>query len=66
MNDPAAFARVGLVLPVVLERRVKVLPCVCGGTVRADVRSPEAGVRSHNSSKRHRAYRAGLIEWLES
>lgn len=58
MTQAADFARVGLVLPRVLEHAVHIRPCACGGQVRADIRFPADGVRRHNATKRHLAWRA--------
>lgn len=35
----------------------KTLPCVCGGLVTADIECPAAGVREHQKTARHRAWR---------
>jgi hypothetical protein len=32
-------------------------PCACGGVVIADEADPEVGVRAHQASPRHRAWR---------
>lgn len=57
-HSAAAFERVGLTVPRVLDHAVQVRPCACGGTVRADVRFPVDGVSRHNRSKAHEAWRA--------
>jgi hypothetical protein len=40
----------------------KARPCACGGVVVADVEDPTDGVRDHQSTDRHRRWRA----WTES
>lgn len=36
----------------------RVVPCACGGRVRADRTNPAAGVAAHNRTKLHRAWLA--------
>lgn len=58
---------VRLTLPRVLEAEHMVLvkPCVCGGTVRADLRFPTEGVRNHNRSTRHMDWRRATGKYDE-
>lgn len=44
--------------PRTIVPRTRTLPCVCGGTVRADRRAPAAGVRAHQRTRLHREWRA--------
>lgn len=66
LDQQAAFERVGLVMPRVLDHVIQVRECACGGRLRADIRFPSEGVRRHNRTKIHQAYRARVIAWLES
>ena len=53
-----SWERIGLTMRGLdLERKVRVVPCVCGGQVRVDVRFPNPGMSSHQRSKRHQAWR---------
>jgi hypothetical protein len=36
---------------------IKSLPCVCGGTVTADIECPAAGVRDHQRTPEHVGFR---------
>lgn len=40
--------------------RTRTLPCVCGGTVRADRIEPAAGLRAHQRTNVHRAWRVKI------
>jgi len=42
--------------------RTEMRPCVCGGQVHADPAAPAKGVAQHNSTSRHRAWRANREE----
>lgn len=57
-RTPESWERVGLTVQRVIERRMKVLTCVCGGRIRADRVFPAEGVRSHQRTKQHQAWRA--------
>jgi hypothetical protein len=40
------------------ERRMRTVPCACGGHVRADRLFPAAGISHHSRTKPHREWRA--------
>jgi hypothetical protein len=40
-----------------LDRPLRRLPCACGGTVTADVGCPADGLREHQATSVHRAWR---------
>lgn len=42
------------------ERRMQLRDCECGKQVRADRLYPEAGVRSHQQTREHRAWREAM------
>lgn len=42
--------------------RLTARPCACGGVVEADPVEPTAGVREHQQTRRHAAWRS----WVES
>ena len=54
----AAMTPVAAILRnLVPEKATSILPCACGGRVRADRRFPTVGVQHHNRTKRHQAWR---------
>jgi hypothetical protein len=44
------------------DTRIEERSCACGGVVRADPAAPARGVAQHNSTGRHRAWRANREE----
>lgn len=44
------------------DTRLQTLPCACGGRVTADPAAPAKGVAQHNSTGRHKAWRAAREE----